>query len=65
MRSIFDYEETNMVSPKQIQVLRREAEQAGDSAQITLCSRALQGDITAMAKCARVIVYAARERARG
>lgn len=42
-----------------IERLRTEAATAGDLAQVAICDRALDGDETARAECARVIRAAA------
>lgn len=46
-----------------IAALRTEAGQAGDSEQVALCDRALNGDEAARAECARVLAEATREHA--
>jgi len=43
------------VTNKQIQSLRQEAGQAGDSDMVKICDKALKGDMKARAECARVI----------
>lgn len=43
------------ITNEQIESLKIEAICHGDDAQAELCSRALQGDVSALAKCARVI----------
>lgn len=46
------------ITDAQIEALRTEAGGAGDSAQVAICDRALQGDESARAECARVIADA-------
>ena len=44
-----------------IETLQQEAEEAGDTVMVELCDAALDGDDTALARCARVIVTTAIE----
>ena len=44
-----------------IETLQQEAEEAGDTIMVELCDAALDGDETALARCARVIVTTAIE----
>lgn len=44
-----------------IEALRDEAGAAGDSAQVAICDRALEGDREALAECARVIALAMQQ----
>jgi hypothetical protein len=50
------------VTDDQIKALRIEAGAAGDARMIVICIQALDGDIKARAKCARVIAEAAAQR---
>lgn len=43
------------VTDTQIEQLRTEAATAGDLEQVALCERALEGDLDAQERCARVI----------
>lgn len=52
---------TYQITDDQIETLRIEAGAAGDSAQVAICQRALDGDDTARAECARVIEDAAAQ----
>ena len=54
---------TATVTDEQIRALRHEQGCAGDTAQVAICDRALDGDDTARAECADVIAY--RRRAGG
>ena len=47
------------ITNEQIEALRAEAGAAGDTAQVAICDRALDGDAVARAECARVIADAA------
>lgn len=49
---------TTHVTDEQIVILRAEAGAAGDTAQVAICDRALDGDVTARVECARVIADA-------
>lgn len=52
----FDERRTEtMTLQEQIERLRQEAGQAGDSAQVAICDRALAGSARATAICARII----------
>jgi len=46
------------VTVTEIKALRREAREAGDTAQVELCERALSGDQAAWDTCVEVIEYA-------
>jgi hypothetical protein len=48
-----------MVTNTQIEALSTEAANAGDLAQVALCTAALAGDADARAECERVIAAAA------
>jgi hypothetical protein len=52
------------VTDDQIKALRIEAGAAGDARMIVICIQALDGDIKARAKCARVIADAAAQEVR-
>lgn len=49
---------SNDITTEQIEQLRTEAQQAGDSSQEVLCDAALAGDPEARQECARVIAEA-------
>jgi hypothetical protein len=49
---------TTTITDTQIHALRTEAAAAGDLDQVTICDRALEGDIAARIECARVIADA-------
>jgi hypothetical protein len=56
---------TNEITTAQIQALKTEAGQAGDSKMVETCKLALDGDEAAIAQCAEVIAYAADRAANG
>lgn len=51
-----------MTMSDRIQELRTEAAQAGDTEQVTLCDRALDGDDEAYDECVRVLADADAQR---
>lgn len=51
------------ITDPQIEALSAEAAAAGDLAQVALCNRALDGDESARAACARVIADALAQHA--
>lgn len=54
-----DWLVTATVSDEQIERLKTEAGEAGDTDQVAVCRRALAGNLDARAECARVVADAA------
>jgi hypothetical protein len=54
---------TTEITDDQIERLQQEAAQAGDSAQVAICERAMTGDDDARRECQRVVADAAAQRA--
>jgi hypothetical protein len=46
-----------MITERQIEDLKDEAIAIGDTEQVSLCRRALRGDVDALAECERVIEH--------